>query len=171
MKITNLKWCLLVLPLLLLSCGGDGDWSKALLETSPPNPRDALVKRAEVQEDNSGESAVTKGSENEAGNSSASNEQKPSNSQRRPEAGKATLNIILLNYPDCYKGAVRLFVDGQIVGLFDNQGKLTVNVEPGKRHLDIWDSGGRWTIDVTAPAGASMNIEVACGDRKNYEQA
>lgn len=168
----NFILLLVLLPFLLVSCGGEDGWSKALEETAPPNPREALAKRpAHTESESAASPDIKEAEEIESDDVGTSNEQGLAGGQLQSDPGKATLNVILLKYPNCYKGAVKLFVDGTMIGIFGQEGKLSVSVEPGQRHLDIWDNGGRWTIEVTAPAGASLDIEIACDDRRSYEEA
>ena len=165
------NFCLFILfTLIFLSgCGGSSSWSEALDQAAPADPHKSI--RSEGSEEQaSGIDSTSEPGEREEESREVTRPQPETDMDSevvQPSIGTSVINLVLQDFPDCYYGVIRLYVDGRYVDQFDTEGKLRVIIEPGEKLIDVWDSRGRWQVNVTAGPGEEKEVTIICEDRKS----
>ena len=122
--------------LLLSACSSSEAWSDALDDTAPPDPnlahaqsRDTTAAPDPTPDQQPAQREVPVQPETPA----------PEDTVPQPTQVSATLE----GYPSCHVGAVRFYVNRRYKGQFDDEGQITLEVEPGQLTLEVWDTGSK----------------------------
>lgn len=150
--------------LLFSGCDTENQWEKALGESAPPDPYKQAQGKIINEEKKKQEQAPQKIelAETATGQKTIHRAQYRPDLKPKAEEQKATLVIILERYDSCYEGLVRPYIEGRLLGKFDNGGKLTVMVAPGEKELRIFDSESVREVPLSLTAGKRTVITVRC---------
>ena len=145
--------CLLVMA----GCSSSEAWSDALNDTAPPDPNLAHPQSRDATTSSDAARAAR------TPHRVPPQTQTPVSETAGPQLTQ--VSATLEGYPSCHVGAVRFYVNRRYKGQFDDEGKLTLEVEPGQLTLEVWDSGGHWLKTVNVQDGQTIQVVFGCGEK------
>lgn len=145
------------LTLAAIACGDNAAWDEALRRSAPPNPYTATKHQQQTLE---------RQAKQERDQAPRARSESPAAAVTPAEERVTGIEITLEGYPDCYSGAIRLYVDRRFVATFDGQGQLRLELTPGRHTLMVWDSSSRWRQEVNISEGRIAPVMVPCSGRE-----
>ena len=165
MKARYILFAILSASLLFSGCNSENQWEKALGEAAPPDPYKQARGKIINEEKKKQEEQKIELAETATGQKTVHRAQYRPDLEKQKNTSQATLLIILDQHATCYEGKVRPYIDGRLVGEFDQSGKLEINVEPTSQELSIFDDVSVRRFPLNLTAGKREVITVKCDKR------
>lgn len=153
----------------LFACQPSSSWLDAASETAPPNPESSEIRAARGGRQ-PGEQLDAGAPAAEPASSDANDSTDRVRDTRGAEgqSGRVDLEVYLEGERSCFAGAVRCYLDGRYVGAIGSDGRFRTAVSPGGHILVVWDSRGRWDVDLMVSSGDVLRIPIRCADRREH---